>query len=148
MSVTVLLPRFAAVAFACALLAGCGLTIVPKASPEDVAGAPGPAPPIGLGHPEKEACDGLRRLGPEVADVRDPCADALERQPVDKRVRVALIQQSSDPRKDDYERTFAVLRRLTDQALAADSGAANGWPASRKAWRRGISSSSAASTSR
>jgi apolipoprotein N-acyltransferase len=43
--------------------------------------------------------------------------DAIERQPVDKSVRVALIQQNSDPRKNDYARTFAVLRRLTDQAL-------------------------------
>jgi apolipoprotein N-acyltransferase len=45
--------------------------------------------------------------------------DRLDRQPVAKSVRVALVQQDSDPRKDDYERTFAVLRRLTDEALAA-----------------------------
>ena len=44
--------------------------------------------------------------------------DELDRQPVEKAVRVALVQQNSDPRKDDYERTFATLRRLTDQALA------------------------------
>ena len=44
--------------------------------------------------------------------------DELDRQPVEKSVRVALVQQNSDPRKDDYERTFATLRRLTDQALA------------------------------
>jgi apolipoprotein N-acyltransferase len=44
--------------------------------------------------------------------------DRLERQPVSKSVRVALVQQSSDPRKNDYARTFEVLRRLTDQALA------------------------------
>ncbi len=43
--------------------------------------------------------------------------DELDRQPVAKSVRVALVQQNSDPRKDDYERTFAVLRRLTDEAL-------------------------------
>ncbi len=43
--------------------------------------------------------------------------DGLDRQPVAKSVRVALVQQNSDPRKDDYERTFATLRRLTDQAL-------------------------------
>jgi len=40
MSVPALLSRFAAVAIASALLSGCGMTIVPKASPEDVAGAP------------------------------------------------------------------------------------------------------------
>ncbi len=50
--------------------------------------------------------------------------DELERRPANRSVRVALIQQNSDPRKDDYRRTFAVLRRLTDQALAED-GAAN-----------------------
>jgi apolipoprotein N-acyltransferase len=33
-------------------------------------------------------------------------------------VRVALIQQNSDPRKHEYERTFSTLRSLTDQALA------------------------------
>jgi apolipoprotein N-acyltransferase len=44
--------------------------------------------------------------------------DELGRQPVSKTVRVALIQQDSDPRKDDYARTFAVLRRLTDEALS------------------------------
>jgi apolipoprotein N-acyltransferase len=44
--------------------------------------------------------------------------DALERRPAEGSVRVALIQQNSDPRKDEYQRTFAVLRRLTDQALA------------------------------
>ncbi len=32
-------------------------------------------------------------------------------------VRVALVQQNSDPRKDDYEQTFATLTRLTDAAL-------------------------------
>ncbi len=47
--------------------------------------------------------------------------DELDRQPVARSVRVALVQQNSDPRKDDYERTFAVLRRLTDEALAAPS---------------------------
>jgi apolipoprotein N-acyltransferase len=45
--------------------------------------------------------------------------DDIDRQAVLKSVRVALIQQNSDPRKDDYSRTFATLRRLTDQALAA-----------------------------
>lgn len=32
--------------------------------------------------------------------------------------RIALVQQNSDPRKHDYERTFESLRRLTDRALA------------------------------
>ena len=33
-------------------------------------------------------------------------------------VRIALIQQNSDPRKHDYDQTFEALRRLTDQSLA------------------------------
>ncbi|TVR04108.1 MAG: apolipoprotein N-acyltransferase [Spirochaetaceae bacterium] len=32
-------------------------------------------------------------------------------------VRIALIQQNSDPRKHDYDQTFEALRRLTDQSL-------------------------------
>jgi apolipoprotein N-acyltransferase len=53
--------------------------------------------------------------------------DDLSRQPVSKTVPVALVQQDSDPRKDDYARTFAVLRRLTDEALSgAGSQAAAG----------------------
>jgi len=32
-------------------------------------------------------------------------------------VRLALVQQNHDPRKDDYWATFATLRRLTDEAL-------------------------------
>lgn len=34
--------------------------------------------------------------------------------------RVALIQQNSDPRKHEYERTFGSLKELTDQALEQD----------------------------
>ena len=34
-------------------------------------------------------------------------------------VRLALVQQDTDPRKDDYSATFDTLRRLTDRALAA-----------------------------
>lgn len=34
--------------------------------------------------------------------------------------RIALIQQNSDPRKHDYDRTLDSLIRLTDEALAAD----------------------------
>jgi apolipoprotein N-acyltransferase len=45
--------------------------------------------------------------------------DDIDRQAIFKSVRVALIQQNSDPRKDDYARTFATLRRLTDEAMAA-----------------------------
>ena len=35
----------------------------------------------------------------------------------ERSVRLALIQQNHDPRKDDYWATFATLRRLTDEAL-------------------------------
>ena len=35
-------------------------------------------------------------------------------------VRIALIQQNSDPRKHDYRRTLDSLIRLTDRGLAAD----------------------------
>lgn len=35
-------------------------------------------------------------------------------------VRIALIQQNSDPRKHTYDDTFASLRRLTDEALTED----------------------------
>lgn len=34
-------------------------------------------------------------------------------------VRIAQIQQSNDPRKSDYEQTFATLRRLTDETMAS-----------------------------
>ncbi len=34
-----------------------------------------------------------------------------------KSVRIALIQQNTDPRKDDYGATFDTLRRLTNKAL-------------------------------
>ncbi|MFW6329227.1 MAG: apolipoprotein N-acyltransferase [Alkalispirochaetaceae bacterium] len=37
--------------------------------------------------------------------------------PADETVRVALIQQNSDPRKHEYERTLDSLIRLTDEAL-------------------------------
>ncbi len=39
------------------------------------------------------------------------------REPV-KQVRIALIQQNTDPRKDDYRDSFEVLRFLTDKAMA------------------------------
>ena len=35
----------------------------------------------------------------------------------ERSVRLALVQQNHDPRKDDYWATFATLRRLTDEAL-------------------------------
>ena len=41
-----------------------------------------------------------------------PARGAAERS-----VRLALVQQNHDPRKDDYRATFATLRRLTDEAL-------------------------------
>lgn len=37
--------------------------------------------------------------------------------PVDHRVRVSLIQENTDPRKNDYRATFDTLKRLTNQAL-------------------------------
>jgi apolipoprotein N-acyltransferase len=36
-----------------------------------------------------------------------------------RRVRLALVQQNSDPRKTEYEKTFRTLVRLTDEALPA-----------------------------
>jgi apolipoprotein N-acyltransferase len=36
----------------------------------------------------------------------------------DHSVRLALVQQNADPRKDDYGQTFDTLRRLTDEARA------------------------------
>jgi apolipoprotein N-acyltransferase len=41
------------------------------------------------------------------------------RQP-DREVRVALVQQNTDPRKHSYRTTFGRLTRLTDRALASD----------------------------
>jgi apolipoprotein N-acyltransferase len=38
--------------------------------------------------------------------------------PTRETVRIALIQQNSDPRKHDYDRTFDSLVRLTDETLA------------------------------
>jgi apolipoprotein N-acyltransferase len=40
--------------------------------------------------------------------------------PADRSVRLALIQQNADPRKDDYREVFNILRRLTDQALPSN----------------------------
>jgi apolipoprotein N-acyltransferase len=42
---------------------------------------------------------------------------AVRNEPKVPSVRVALIQQNTDPRKDDYSSTFSVLTRLTDEAL-------------------------------
>jgi apolipoprotein N-acyltransferase len=41
----------------------------------------------------------------------------VERQPVVKRPRLALIQQNADPRKHDYRRTFDTLVALSDRAV-------------------------------
>jgi apolipoprotein N-acyltransferase len=41
----------------------------------------------------------------------------IEGQPISRTVRLALVQQNTDPRKEDYGATFATLRRLTDQAV-------------------------------
>ncbi len=35
-------------------------------------------------------------------------------------VRLALVQQNADPRKDDYERVYETLERLTEGALASE----------------------------
>jgi apolipoprotein N-acyltransferase len=35
-----------------------------------------------------------------------------------RHVRLALVQQNTDPRKEDYRQTFDILRRLTNDALA------------------------------
>jgi len=43
----------------------------------------------------------------------------LARAPQGERVRVALVQQNSDPRKNDYRDTYAALVELTDRAMAA-----------------------------
>jgi apolipoprotein N-acyltransferase len=43
--------------------------------------------------------------------------EQIEAEPVTKTVRLVLVQQNSDPRKDDYGATLATLRRLTDQAM-------------------------------
>lgn len=37
--------------------------------------------------------------------------------PVDHKVKVALVQQNTDPRKNDYADTFRILKRLTNEAL-------------------------------
>jgi len=36
----------------------------------------------------------------------------------DRDLRLALVQQNRDPRKDDYDRTWHTLRRLSEEALA------------------------------
>jgi len=45
-----------------------------------------------------------------VETYRNPCRQA-------ETVRIALVQQNSDPRKHDYGRTFGALKRLTDRAV-------------------------------
>jgi apolipoprotein N-acyltransferase len=37
--------------------------------------------------------------------------------PIDRRLRVALVQEDTDPHKNDYGATFEILKRLTDEAL-------------------------------
>ncbi|MFP4613419.1 MAG: apolipoprotein N-acyltransferase [Spirochaetaceae bacterium] len=49
----------------------------------------------------------------------EPVADGAAAEE-DSRVRVALVQQNSDPRKHEYRRTLGSLRRLTDEALEHD----------------------------
>jgi len=43
---------------------------------------------------------------------------SLSRQPAERTVRVALIQQDTDPHKNDYAKTFETLKELTNKALA------------------------------
>ncbi len=43
----------------------------------------------------------------------------LSRQPAERTVRVALIQQDTDPHKNDYTKTFETLKELTNKALAS-----------------------------
>ncbi len=40
-----------------------------------------------------------------------------EKKSPEKTVRIALIQQNTDPRKHDYRRTFDILKRLTEEVL-------------------------------
>jgi apolipoprotein N-acyltransferase len=40
--------------------------------------------------------------------------------PAGRSVRLALVQENADPRKDDYREVFDTLRRLTDRSLASD----------------------------
>jgi apolipoprotein N-acyltransferase len=44
----------------------------------------------------------------------------LEKQPVIKRPRLALVQQNADPRKHDYRETFNTLVTLTNEAAEQD----------------------------
>ena len=44
-------------------------------------------------------------------------AQAAHAGPAPRTVRLALVQQNADPRKDDYRADFDTLRRLTDQSL-------------------------------
>ena len=41
-----------------------------------------------------------------------------DHRPISHKVRVALIQENTDPHKNDYGKTFEVLKRLTNEALA------------------------------
>ncbi len=43
--------------------------------------------------------------------------ESLEKAAPEKKVKVALIQQNTDPRKHDYRYTFDILKRLTDRAM-------------------------------
>lgn len=47
-------------------------------------------------------------------------ADGLDEREPERTVRIALVQQNSDPRKHEYRRTFDSLVRLTNQSLAYD----------------------------
>jgi apolipoprotein N-acyltransferase len=44
---------------------------------------------------------------------------AAQGAPPEGTVRLALVQQNADPRKDDYEEVYRTLKRLTESALAA-----------------------------
>jgi apolipoprotein N-acyltransferase len=71
---------------------------------------PGPVPVIALGA-SLAFCLAWAGIG--------AASDAARARLPARSVRLALVQQNDDPRKDDYRAVFDTLRRLTDSALAA-----------------------------
>lgn len=96
--------------------------------------SPGLRPPGGLRHPEGFRPPGGLR---PPAEILRPLAALLiiwtavltyglfslvswDRKIEDSRVRIALIQQNTDPRKHEYRDTFNILKKLTDTVLPAE----------------------------
>lgn len=52
-----------------------------------------------------------------LAGIGSATVAALSSQPPLRKVRVALIQQDTDPHKNDYTNTFDILKKLTNEAL-------------------------------